>query len=77
LARLVLIQLAASDLSPGAGYLSGRDFRLRPRLPNAPLGTRLPVTLRLLAAGPDGQTSGDVGQVEVIVAELRYLPVTP
>jgi len=66
--RLVLI--------PGAGYLNWCDFRLRMRLPDAPLGTRLPVELHLTAAGPDGQTSGDVAQVEVRVTELRYLPVT-
>lgn len=61
---------------PGASYLQGRDFSLRLRLPDVPLWTRLPVTLRLTATKPDGQTSSNVVQMEVMVAELRYLPVT-
>jgi hypothetical protein len=60
---------------PGAGFLDGRDFRLRLRLPDALLGTRLPVELRLVAAGPDGQTSSDVVQIDVMVADVHYLPV--
>jgi ELWxxDGT repeat protein len=60
---------------PSAGFLQGRDFLLRLRLPEAPLGTRLPVALRLTAVGPDGQASTDTAQAEVMVADLQYLPV--
>jgi ELWxxDGT repeat protein len=57
---------------PGTGFLDGRDFGLRVRLPQAPLGTRLPVTLSLKA---EGQAANDTVKLDVMVAELRYLPV--
>jgi hypothetical protein len=60
---------------PSAGFLDGRDFYLRVRLPNAPIGTRLPLTLRMVAAGQDGQTNEDSVQTEVAVANIYYLPL--
>jgi ELWxxDGT repeat protein len=60
---------------PSAGFLDGRDFYLRVRLPNAPLGTRLPLTLWMVVAGPDGQTNEDSVQTEVMVANIYYLPL--
>jgi len=60
---------------PGAGFLGGRDLQLRVRLPDAPLGTRLPITLRMLAEGPDGQTSDTTVRVDAMVADMHYLPI--
>ncbi|HET9223505.1 MAG TPA: ELWxxDGT repeat protein, partial [Roseiflexaceae bacterium] len=61
---------------PSAGFLDGRDFYLRVRLPDAPVGTRLPLTLWMVAAGLDGQTTEDSVQTEVAVANEYYLPLT-
>ena len=61
---------------PSAGFLDGRDFYLRVRLPDAPVGTRLPLTLWMGAAGLDGQTAEDSVQTEVAVANIYYLPLT-
>jgi ELWxxDGT repeat protein len=57
---------------PGAGFLGGRDFQLRVRLPDAPLGTRYPVTLLLTTAG---QPDGVPAQVDMRVADMHYLPI--
>jgi ELWxxDGT repeat protein len=52
------------------GFIDGADFRLLVRVPEAPLGTRYPITLHLNAAGITRTT-----QVEIITADLHYLPV--
>jgi hypothetical protein len=51
------------------GFIDGGDFRLLVHVPDAPLGTRYPITLRLSAGGSTSTT-----QVGIMVAELRYLP---
>jgi ELWxxDGT repeat protein len=57
---------------PSARVLAGRDFQLRLRMPDAPLDTRIPVTLTLTA---EGQPTSDIANVEVMVADMHYLPM--
>jgi ELWxxDGT repeat protein len=57
---------------PSARVLAGRDFQLRLRMPDAPLGTRIPVTLTLTA---EGQPTSDTANVELMVADMHYLPI--
>jgi hypothetical protein len=52
------------------GFIDGGEFRLLVRVPDATPGTRYPISLRLSGAG-----AASTARVEVMVAELRYLPV--
>jgi ELWxxDGT repeat protein len=52
------------------GFIDGADFRLLVQVPDAPLGTRYPITIQLNAGGITRTT-----QVEIITADLHYLPV--
>ena len=58
--------------APTAG--EQRAFALELAVPNAPLGTRFPLTLALTAPGPDGAAVTTSQRVEVMVARQVWLP---
>lgn len=59
--------------APAAG--EQRSFALQLDVPNAPLGTRFPLTLTLTAPGPDGAPTTISQRVEVLVARQVWLPL--
>lgn len=60
---------------PDLGVLAGGEIDLRVQTPAAPLGTRYPVTLTLtMVTGTDAPSQTTTTTVDVMVADLYYLP---
>ncbi|HEX5692059.1 MAG TPA: hypothetical protein VFX76_18720, partial [Roseiflexaceae bacterium] len=55
---------------PDLGFLERHDWRIIVRVPEAALGMRLPIELRLSAANTIA-----TAQTDVMIAELHYFPV--
>jgi hypothetical protein len=60
---------------PNAGLLDGSYFYLRVRLPDVALGTRYPIALRSSVAATDAQPANNSATVEVVAADIWYLPL--